>query len=184
VTWTHQGRWQQMQIGAQILKHLKLLEVTVLAFPWQFYRYLMNEVSAFECLFSGSKPLLIFIYCFPYIIVWKSECQQLICEILRATPEAASADASLQTARLASKVPSKGKKWVTLILTVFLASLWYIFFWVYKGVFFRSLSTSQKSSFFVISSFLFFSFLVLVSCNRVSFSLNEIFFFSFLFFNI
>jgi len=134
VTWTQQGRWQQMQIGAQILKHLKLLEVTVLAFPWQFYRYLMNEVSAFECLFSGSKPLLIVIYCFPCIIVWKSECQQLICEILRATPEAASADASVQTARLASKVPSKGKKWVTLILTVFLASLWYIFFWVYKGV--------------------------------------------------
>jgi hypothetical protein len=27
----------------------------------------MNEVSAFECLFSGSKPLLIFIYCFPYM---------------------------------------------------------------------------------------------------------------------
>eukprot|EP00258_Populus_trichocarpa_P017726 XP_006379534.2 exocyst complex component SEC8 isoform X1 [Populus trichocarpa] len=44
------------------------------------------------------------------LTVLQSECQQLICEILRATPEAASADASLQTARLASKVPSKGKK--------------------------------------------------------------------------
>ncbi|KAH9768517.1 exocyst complex component SEC8 [Citrus sinensis] len=33
--------------------------------------------------------------------VGKSECQQLICEILRATPEAASADAAVQTARLA-----------------------------------------------------------------------------------
>ncbi|KAH9768515.1 exocyst complex component SEC8 [Citrus sinensis] len=34
--------------------------------------------------------------------VGKSECQQLICEILRATPEAASADAAVQTARLAT----------------------------------------------------------------------------------
>lgn len=42
----------------------------------------------------------------------KSECQQLICEILRATPEAASADAAVQTARLASKVPSKEKRYV------------------------------------------------------------------------
>ncbi|GAY54530.1 hypothetical protein CUMW_157370 [Citrus unshiu] len=33
--------------------------------------------------------------------VLQSECQQLICEILRATPEAASADAAVQTARLA-----------------------------------------------------------------------------------
>nr|KAJ0220935.1 hypothetical protein LSAT_V11C200091690 [Lactuca sativa] len=38
-----------------------------------------------------------------------SECQQLICEILRATPEAASADAAVQTARLANKAPSKEK---------------------------------------------------------------------------
>ncbi|CAH1448374.1 unnamed protein product [Lactuca virosa] len=38
-----------------------------------------------------------------------SECQQLICEILRATPEAASADAAIQTARLANKAPSKEK---------------------------------------------------------------------------
>ncbi|KAI5575327.1 hypothetical protein BDE02_10G203200 [Populus trichocarpa] len=44
------------------------------------------------------------------LTVLQSECQQLICEILRATPEAASADASVQTARLASKAPSKGKK--------------------------------------------------------------------------
>ncbi|KAK4385643.1 Exocyst complex component SEC8, partial [Sesamum angolense] len=39
--------------------------------------------------------------------VLQSECQHLICEILRATPEAASADAAAQTARLASKVPAK-----------------------------------------------------------------------------
>ncbi|XP_020229640.1 exocyst complex component SEC8 [Cajanus cajan] len=44
------------------------------------------------------------------LTVLQSECQQLICEILRATPEAASADAAVQTARLASKVPSKNKK--------------------------------------------------------------------------
>ncbi|KAI3809213.1 hypothetical protein L1987_25183 [Smallanthus sonchifolius] len=42
--------------------------------------------------------------------VLQSECQQLICEILRATPEAASADAAVQTARLASKGPSKEKR--------------------------------------------------------------------------
>lgn len=42
--------------------------------------------------------------------VLQSECQQLICEILRATPEAASADAAVQTARLASKTPSKDKR--------------------------------------------------------------------------
>ncbi|XP_047332675.1 exocyst complex component SEC8 [Impatiens glandulifera] len=44
------------------------------------------------------------------LAVLQSECQQLICEILRATPEAASADAAVQTARLANKVPSKDKK--------------------------------------------------------------------------
>ncbi|KAH6782856.1 subunit of exocyst complex 8 [Perilla frutescens var. hirtella] len=42
--------------------------------------------------------------------VLQSECQQLICEILRATPEATSADAAVQTARLASKTPSKDKR--------------------------------------------------------------------------
>ncbi|KAK9063025.1 hypothetical protein SSX86_016895 [Deinandra increscens subsp. villosa] len=42
--------------------------------------------------------------------VLQSECQQLICELLRATPEAASADAAVQTARLASKAPSKEKR--------------------------------------------------------------------------
>ncbi|XP_019196795.1 PREDICTED: exocyst complex component SEC8-like [Ipomoea nil] len=42
--------------------------------------------------------------------VLQSECQQLICEILRATPEAASADAAVQTARLVSKTPSKDKR--------------------------------------------------------------------------
>ncbi|XP_076940086.1 exocyst complex component SEC8-like [Bidens hawaiensis] len=42
--------------------------------------------------------------------VLQSECQQLICEILRATPEAASADAVVQTARLANKNPSKEKR--------------------------------------------------------------------------
>ncbi|KAG9150176.1 hypothetical protein Leryth_009755 [Lithospermum erythrorhizon] len=35
------------------------------------------------------------------LTVLQSECQQLICEVLRATPEAASADAAVQTARLA-----------------------------------------------------------------------------------
>ncbi|XP_012834771.1 PREDICTED: exocyst complex component SEC8 [Erythranthe guttata] len=44
------------------------------------------------------------------LTVLQSECQQLICEILRATPEAASADAAVQTARLANKGPSKDKK--------------------------------------------------------------------------
>ncbi|XP_059644812.1 exocyst complex component SEC8 isoform X2 [Cornus florida] len=44
------------------------------------------------------------------LTVLQSECQQLICEVLRATPEAASADAAVQTARLASKVPSKEKR--------------------------------------------------------------------------
>ncbi|XP_068331087.1 exocyst complex component SEC8-like [Pyrus communis] len=44
------------------------------------------------------------------LTVLQSECQQLICEILRATPEAASADAAVQTARLANKVPSKDKR--------------------------------------------------------------------------
>nr|GMC70812.1 exocyst complex component SEC8 [Ipomoea batatas]GMC82672.1 exocyst complex component SEC8 [Ipomoea batatas] len=46
------------------------------------------------------------------LTVLQSECQQLICEILRATPEAASADAAVQTARLASKTPSKDKRQV------------------------------------------------------------------------
>ncbi|KAM2998964.1 hypothetical protein FF2_040556 [Malus domestica] len=44
------------------------------------------------------------------LTVLQSECQQLVCEILRATPEAASADAAVQTARLANKVPSKDKR--------------------------------------------------------------------------
>ncbi|KAF9625142.1 hypothetical protein IFM89_019356 [Coptis chinensis] len=44
------------------------------------------------------------------LTVLQSECQQLICEILRSTPEAASADAAVQTARLASKVPFKEKR--------------------------------------------------------------------------
>ncbi|XP_057531492.1 exocyst complex component SEC8 [Amaranthus tricolor] len=44
------------------------------------------------------------------LTVLQSECQQLICEILRATPEATSADAAVQTARLAGKVPSKEKR--------------------------------------------------------------------------
>ncbi|KAL3838292.1 hypothetical protein ACJIZ3_022883 [Penstemon smallii] len=44
------------------------------------------------------------------LTVLQSECQQLICEILRATPEATSADAAVQTARFASKVPSKDKR--------------------------------------------------------------------------
>ncbi|GMI86982.1 SUBUNIT OF EXOCYST COMPLEX 8, subunit of exocyst complex 8 [Hibiscus trionum] len=43
------------------------------------------------------------------LTVLQSEIQQLICEILRATPEAASADAAVQTARLASMGPTKEK---------------------------------------------------------------------------
>lgn len=46
-------------------------------------------------------------------LVGKSECQQLICEILRATPEATAADAAVQTARFASKGPSKDKRQVS-----------------------------------------------------------------------
>lgn len=42
--------------------------------------------------------------------VVQSECQQLLCEILRATPEAATADAAVQTARLANKDPAKEKR--------------------------------------------------------------------------
>ena len=58
------------------------------------------------------KDLFLFSF---YVIccVYQSECQQLICEILRATPEAASADAAVQTARLANKAPSKEKRPVT-----------------------------------------------------------------------
>ncbi|PKA56682.1 putative exocyst complex component 4 [Apostasia shenzhenica] len=44
------------------------------------------------------------------LTVIQSECQQLICEILRATPEAATVDAAVQTARLANKVPVKEKR--------------------------------------------------------------------------
>ncbi|KAJ6795668.1 exocyst complex component SEC8 isoform X1 [Iris pallida] len=44
------------------------------------------------------------------LTVVQSECQQLICEILRATPEAATADAAVQTARLANKAPVKEKR--------------------------------------------------------------------------
>ncbi|OVA17997.1 Sec8 exocyst complex component specific domain [Macleaya cordata] len=44
------------------------------------------------------------------LTVLQSECQQVLCEILRATPEAASADAAVQTARLANKAPSKEKR--------------------------------------------------------------------------
>ncbi|KAH9627499.1 hypothetical protein KSS87_006190 [Heliosperma pusillum] len=44
------------------------------------------------------------------LTVLQSECQQLICEILRATPKTSSADATVQTAKLAGKIPSKEKK--------------------------------------------------------------------------
>ncbi|XP_028072262.1 exocyst complex component SEC8-like [Camellia sinensis] len=53
------------------------------------------------------------------LTVLQSECQQLICEILRATPEAASADAAVQTARLANKAPSKEKRQETKTLFFF-----------------------------------------------------------------
>ncbi|KZV16230.1 putative exocyst complex component 4-like [Dorcoceras hygrometricum] len=52
------------------------------------------------------------------LTVLQSECQQLICEILRATPEAASADAAVQTARLASKVPTKEKRQVNVAIVL------------------------------------------------------------------
>ncbi|KAL5229599.1 hypothetical protein ABZP36_028375 [Zizania latifolia] len=42
--------------------------------------------------------------------VVQSECQQLLCEILRATPDAATADAAVQTARLANKDTVKEKR--------------------------------------------------------------------------
>ncbi|KAL0317342.1 UNVERIFIED_CONTAM: Exocyst complex component SEC8 [Sesamum angustifolium] len=48
--------------------------------------------------------------------VLQSECQHLICEILRATPEAASADAAAQTARLASKVPAKDNRQAHIVI--------------------------------------------------------------------
>uniref|UniRef100_M4CAX7 Exocyst complex component Sec8 n=1 Tax=Brassica campestris TaxID=3711 RepID=M4CAX7_BRACM len=48
------------------------------------------------------------------LTVLQSECQQLICEILRATPETASADAAAQTAKLAKKAPKKDKRQVIL----------------------------------------------------------------------
>lgn len=44
------------------------------------------------------------------LTVIQSECQQLICEILRATPEAATTDAAVQTARLANKAPLNEKR--------------------------------------------------------------------------
>lgn len=44
------------------------------------------------------------------LTVIQSECQQIICEVLRATPEAATADAAVQTARLANKAPVKEKR--------------------------------------------------------------------------
>ena len=49
---------------------------------------------------------------FLYLMWGKSECQQLICEILRATPEAATADAVVQTARHSKKAPVKEKRQV------------------------------------------------------------------------
>ncbi|KAK4480355.1 hypothetical protein RD792_013426 [Penstemon davidsonii] len=55
------------------------------------------------------------------LTVLQSECQQLICEILRATPEATSADAAVQTARFASKVPSKDKRQSTFPATLTLS---------------------------------------------------------------
>jgi hypothetical protein len=45
-----------------------------------------------------------------WFIKVQSECQLLICDILRATPDATSADAAAQTARLASKaLPANAK---------------------------------------------------------------------------
>lgn len=55
---------------------------------------------------ASSRNLSVLCYCF------QSECQQLICDILRATPDAASADAAVQTARLASKADPHVAKYV------------------------------------------------------------------------
>lgn len=46
-----------------------------------------------------------------FIAYLQSECQQLICDILRATPDATSADAAVQTARLASKTDPNAAKY-------------------------------------------------------------------------
>lgn len=54
---------------------------------------------------------LLFIFSFAYL---QSECQQLICDILRATPDATSADAAVQTARLASKTDPNAAKYAKL----------------------------------------------------------------------
>lgn len=67
------------------------------------------------CLKSSSSVCFSILFVVSKNYVGKSECQQLICEILRATPEAASADAAVQTARLASKAPSKEKRQVTVV---------------------------------------------------------------------
>lgn len=56
----------------------------------------------------------------------KSECQQLICEILRATPEAATADAAVQTARLANKAPVKEKRQVMVHLYTYITITYYM----------------------------------------------------------
>jgi exocyst complex component 4 len=61
--------------------------------------------------------------------VVQSECQQLLCEILRATPEAATADAAVQTARLANKDPVKEKRqvfsyqWHNIMISEFITCL-------------------------------------------------------------
>lgn len=49
-----------------------------------------------------------------FIAYLQSECQQLICDILRATPDATSADAAVQTARLASKTDPNAAKYTKL----------------------------------------------------------------------
>lgn len=107
--------------GYSIGFSLTVLQVVFLlvCFSWLFALHITVEIPKFcnvqthfawSLLFlSPSQSYLLF----SKIYVEKSECQQLICEILRATPEAASADAAVQTARLASKAPSKEKRQVT-----------------------------------------------------------------------
>lgn len=62
----------------------------------------MIVTSSFGCFFSSEK----------------SECQQLICEIIRATPEAATSETAVQTARKAKKGSAKEKRQVLIHQTV------------------------------------------------------------------
>lgn len=99
----------------------------------------------------------------------QSECQQLICEILRATPEAASADAAVQTARLASKAPSKDKRHVFSRSSLsFLGIFWNPFLPSFGYVFILHLHvTSGTLCFFINLQHILFCFFLLYCCFSV-----------------